>query len=140
MKAFIGARIILPDRVVNGGTLLADEKIIGICREDEIPKTAQRIDVTGCMLSPGLIDVHIHGYGGEDVSDGDEEGLRRIAEALAANGVTAWLPTTMTVPSEQLDKAMRSIESVRTAQREGRIGGAQILAEAMERLASAINQ
>ncbi len=127
MKAFIGANIVFPDRIIRNSVLLADERIIGICAADEIPETAERIDVSGCLLVPGLVDVHIHGYAGSDVSDGDPQGLRRIAGSIIANGVTSWLPTTMTVPREQLDKALRSIEAVRDEQREGRTGGAQII-------------
>ncbi len=127
MKAFTGAKIILPDRIVEGGTLLADERIIGLCADHEIPETAERVNASGRMLVPGLIDVHIHGYAGADVSDGDPQGLRRIAESIAANGVTAWLPTTMTVPAGQLDRALKSIGSVREEQQRGQTGGARIL-------------
>ena len=85
-------KIILPGEIVEGRALLFDEKIVGIVSTDEIG-SAEVIDAKGGFVSPGLIDIHIHGYLGEDVSDGSEEGLLTMAEGIVKNGVTAWLPT-----------------------------------------------
>ena len=63
----------------------------------------------GCYVAPGLIDVHIHGYLGADASDGDLAGLRRMAKGLAENGVTSFLPTTMTVDYPQLERAFDTV-------------------------------
>ena len=57
-------------------------------------------DAEGKFVSPGLIDMHIHGYLGKDVCDGEEESIRVIAEGIVKNGVTAFLPTTMTESME----------------------------------------
>ena len=107
MKAIVNGRILLPDREVTGKALVYDETIAGIAdpggiRADEIT------DAEGAYVAPGLIDTHIHGYMGDDVSDGNADGLRRMAARLAENGVTAFLPTTMTVPMDQLEEALRN--------------------------------
>ncbi len=59
----------------------------------------------GAKVLPGLIDIHIHGAIGADFSDGDEQGLRQIAEYEARCGVTSFCPTSMTLPFDVLKKA-----------------------------------
>ena len=126
MKAIINGRILLPDREVTGRALLFDERILGmtdatkaVC--DEI------IDACGAYVAPGLIDTHIHGYAGADASDGDPEGLRDMAQRLTENGVTAFLPTTMTVPREQLIRAFETIREMMAESKKPAFGGAEIL-------------
>src|SRR5579863_7341722 len=53
-------------------------------------------------LIPGLIDLHIHGANGCDVMDGSEKALRVISEALAKEGVTGFLATTMTAEPDRI--------------------------------------
>ncbi|MCL1796277.1 MAG: N-acetylglucosamine-6-phosphate deacetylase, partial [Clostridia bacterium] len=97
MKAITGGRVIMPDGVVTGDVaLLFDQKIAGIVRSGELPDNCERIDARGMYVSPGLVDIHIHGYLGEDATDGDADGIRKMALGIAENGVTSWLPTTMT--------------------------------------------
>ena len=108
MKAIINGRIVTPTGTLEGKALLFDEKIRGIVSPAEIG-SAEVIDAEGKYVVPGLIDMHIHGYQGADASDGDAEAVVRMAEGLAKNGVTAWLPTTMTISYEALYKAFDSI-------------------------------
>ena len=70
---------------------------------DETP--AEGIDLQGATVIPGLIDVHIHGAAGADFSDGDPEGLKRMARHLLRCGVTSFAPASMTLPYETLKKA-----------------------------------
>ena len=57
------------------------------------------IDAKGKRVIPGMIDTHIHGFGGVDTSDGD---LETISRALALAGTTSFFPTTMTDSVENL--------------------------------------
>ena len=63
------------------------------------------IDLQGAYVIPGLIDVHNHGNSGADFSDGDYDGLVKMAEYLARNGVTSFAPASMTLPYDVLAKA-----------------------------------
>ena len=109
MRAIIDGTIVLPDRVRENSALLFDEKIINIIPASELPADAEVIDAAGGLVIPGLIDMHIHGYLGEDASDGNFEGIRTMAEGVAKNGVTGFLPTTMTVSYAELRAAFDQI-------------------------------
>ncbi len=124
MKAVINGRIILPDGVVTGKALLFDEKICGVVPVDQIGD-AEIIDAAGQYVAPGLVDMHIHGYLGEDASDGSEEGLLKMAEGIVKNGVTSWLPTTMTVSYDELRAAFQLIRKLMKP--ENNKNGAEIL-------------
>lgn len=107
MKAIVNGKIILPDSIVEGRALLFDEKIAGL--SETVPEGAEIIDAKGRYVAPGLVDIHIHGYLGEDTSDGNVEGIRKMAEGIVKNGVTAWLPTTMTVSYDDLRRAFDAV-------------------------------
>ncbi len=106
MKAIINGKIILKDSIVEGKVLLFSNVIEGIISPENIPESAEIIDVKGGFVSPGLIDMHIHGYLGKDVCDANEESIRTISKGLLQNGVTGYLPTTMTVDINTIKSAL----------------------------------
>ena len=110
----INGKIVLPDKVVCGKALAfddADGKIVGVV--DELPAGAQTIDAAGNYVAPGLVDLHIHGYLNEDTCDAKPEGIKKMAYGLAQNGVTAFLPTTMTVSKPEIVAALNAVRSVK---------------------------
>lgn len=111
MNAIVGGKLILQDRVVEGCALLYSDVIEGIVPESQVPQNATIIDAQGGYVAPGLIDLHIHGYLGKDVCDGSEESIRAIAKGLLANGVTGFLPTTMTVDMAVIKKALEVLRA-----------------------------
>ncbi|MBR2319327.1 MAG: N-acetylglucosamine-6-phosphate deacetylase [Clostridia bacterium] len=113
MNAIINGAIILPDTVVEGCALLYENNVIlGVVHTDDVPADATIIDAGGGYVMPGLIDLHIHGYGGVDVCDGNPDALRQMDEMLLKNGVTGWLATTMTTDEETLRIAFESCREV----------------------------
>ena len=70
---------------------------------DQVSEGAEIIDYSGYSIAPGLVDTHIHGFGGVDVMDNNIEGtLHTMSEGLLSTGVTSFLPTTLTSSYEQL--------------------------------------
>ena len=77
------------------------------------------VDLAGLKVILGLVDIHIHGAAGADFSDGDAEGLTRMARYLASRGITSFLPTSMTLPYETLETAFQTaLELRRQGQRD----------------------
>ena len=86
MKAIINGKIILKDRIVENNALLYSDVIEGIVPADKLPEGVEVIDAKGGYVAPGLIDLHIHGYLGEDASDGSFNGNRiYIGDFLGGN-------------------------------------------------------
>lgn len=133
MKAIINGRILLPNMELQGKALLFNEKIQGITDPVyALSHVNEIIDAEGAYVSPGLIDVHIHGYKGIDVSDDDPEAIRMMARYLVENGVTAFLPTTLTVPWETLESVCRHIRALSAESRSADFPGAEIMGLHME--------
>ncbi|MBQ7499435.1 MAG: N-acetylglucosamine-6-phosphate deacetylase [Clostridia bacterium] len=125
MKYIRNGRIVMPNEILTGMALCYDGEIKGVVAEDEIPEGADVIDAEGGYAAPGLVDIHIHGYLGEDASDGKADGVRKMARGVMANGVTSFLPTTMTVPKEEI---LAAYEIVRKLMPESKSwDGAEIL-------------
>ena len=97
------ARIFCSDFRFHLGAFEVKDGRFGAILPSEVPEDA--IDLKGATVSPGLIDVHNHGNTGADYSDGDYEGLKRMAAYLAKNGITGFAPASMTLPYEVLEKA-----------------------------------
>lgn len=77
------------------------------------------IDLENQYVIPGLIDVHNHGNSGADFSDGDYDGLVKMARYLAKNGVTSFAPASMTLPYDVLEKAYKTAVRLRNEQPDG---------------------
>ena len=106
MLAVKHAKFIVKDRIESGKALLFTDKILAFVREEDIPSDVEVIDAEGGYVAPGFIDLHIHGYLGRDVCDASEESMRIISKGLLENGVTGYLPTTMTVDMKTVEGAI----------------------------------
>ena len=126
MKAIVNGLVVTPNGIVENMALVYDQTIVGFKPLDEI-NDCEIIDAEGKYVLPGLVDMHIHGYLGEDASDGDAEGIRKMAQGIAKNGVTSWLPTTMTVSYDALEKAFEAIRGVMEESKKDDFDGAEIM-------------
>lgn len=95
---------------INGGfreasVTIENDKIVAI-GDPHIPCD---VDAGGNYLVPGFVDIHTHGAVNEDFSDGKPEGLGKMSRYYAANGVTSFLATTMTLKEETLTPAMQAV-------------------------------
>lgn len=124
-KCIINGKIILHDEIVEKNVFIDGEKIIEI--SDKVPSDEEIIDAHGLYVSPGFVDVHTHGRGGSDTMYPTFDDLNTISKATLKTGVTSFLPTTMTMPVEDIKK---SIENV--SMNKDKVEGAQILGVHLE--------
>lgn len=113
MKYIKNGKVVLPDGILENVVLAFDSKICGFTDESQIPENAEVIDADGGFVAPGLVDIHIHGYLGEDTSDGSAEGIFKMANGIMKNGVTSFCPTTMTVSMDEINKALDTVRSLK---------------------------
>jgi N-acetylglucosamine-6-phosphate deacetylase len=92
-RADVRGRLVLDDRVVLGRLAIEDGWIAGVDLEPDADPAAPDLP----YISPGFVDVHVHGWGGHDVMGGPDA-LDGMARALLAHGVTSFLPTGVTSP------------------------------------------
>ena len=105
---------------------------------DDLPfEDAIEINAEGNYVSPGFIDIHVHGGGGYDFMDGTEEAFLKIAELHAQYGTTSMLPTTLT--SEKGRTAFKHLEAYEKANKKNH-HGAQFLGMHLEGPYFALNQ
>lgn len=83
------------------------ERISGI--DKEMPDEQVGIDLKGCTILPGLIDIHIHGAAGADVCDGTPYAIGKISGYLASRGVTTFCATTMTTSCLELEHVIKNV-------------------------------
>ena len=99
------------DKILEGHSLLFSDRILSCISESRAGGIeAERFDVCGAYVSPGFIDVHVHGAGGADVMDATDESMDTFSRCLAEHGVTAFLPTTLTSPRERLSAAADNVK------------------------------
>lgn len=97
------ANIITPSGFLKDGILIiADGKIAEIGTKNITIENAKEIDAGGKYVSPGFIDMHVHGGGGHDFMDNTLEAFLTIANTHAKYGTTALMPTTLSCEKQDL--------------------------------------
>jgi N-acetylglucosamine-6-phosphate deacetylase len=95
-RSVLAGRIVLDGGLVGGRIVVRDGWI-------EAVELDPGLSDAGPLLAPGFVDIHVHGWGGHDAM-GDEASLDGMARALARHGVTAFLPTAVTAPLDDLER------------------------------------
>lgn len=130
-------KIITPYRILSEGCILVTGETITAVAPGNIEFTdAVEIDAKGNYISPGFIDIHVHGGGGSDFMDGTENAFLKIAETHARYGTTAMLPTTLTSEKENLLETLKLYEQANKRNK----SGAQFIGMHLEGPYFAMNQ
>jgi len=125
MHAIINGRIVLNNKILDGCALLFDKKITGIVSRETLDtawknekcwqgKALVLTDAKGAYVSPGFINLHIHGCNGADAMDPSGCALTVMSRYLVQTGVTAFLPATMTSEMPAMYKALERVREVAT--------------------------
>jgi N-acetylglucosamine-6-phosphate deacetylase len=111
MLQITNATIHTPDRIIERGSVTVDGGRIvevGPAAGTPVPAGAARIDAGGRILAPGFIDLQLNGAFGHDFT-AEPSTIWSVAARLPRYGVTAFLPTVITSPLEQVESAMRVV-------------------------------
>lgn len=105
------ARIILENSMIDQGFILIEkDRILKTGTLEELPAIGQDTEIIELSpehtISPGFIDVHIHGAGGADTMDATFEALNTMASVLPEEGTTSFLATTITQEKEKIEGAL----------------------------------
>jgi len=67
------------------------------------------LDLSNYIVTPGFVDVHIHGFKGKDISEGSFDALNTMSKELVKTGVTSFLPTFASLPFERLKNYLKKL-------------------------------
>jgi N-acetylglucosamine-6-phosphate deacetylase len=95
-------RALVAGRFVPGDVEIDDARVVGV--------GSRSPGGTGLAV-PGLVDLQVNGYAGIDFLHADADGYRRAGRALLEAGVTAYQPTFITSPEEDLVAALRELRA-----------------------------
>lgn len=121
MKTVIqNGKIVTPHGIIDDGSLLIEDGIIKAVSQSTIEITeAASINANGNYVSPGFIDLHVHGGGGYDFMDGTTEAFLKIAEIHLYHGTTAMMPTTLTSTKDSIHAILDCYEEARLMNNKG---------------------
>jgi N-acetylglucosamine-6-phosphate deacetylase len=103
--------IITPERIIpNGSLLIENGKIIEVTDRLIEFQEAEILDAGGRYISPGFIDIHVHGGGGYDFMDNTVDAFLEIARMHSRFGTTAMFPTTLTGSTEEIIKTLETFD------------------------------
>jgi N-acetylglucosamine-6-phosphate deacetylase len=111
MLQIMNARVFTPGRIIPRGTVVVEGgRVVWVGSTDEAPaaKGARVVDAAGLTLVPGFIDLQLNGAFGHDFT-ADPPTIWEVATGLPRYGVTAFLPTIITSPLEQVAAGMRVV-------------------------------
>ncbi|MBR5490142.1 MAG: N-acetylglucosamine-6-phosphate deacetylase [Oscillospiraceae bacterium] len=112
--AISNARIVLADGVVSGGIIIEDGIIKAITSE-LWPQADECYDAEGRYVSPGFIDLHVHGGGGYDFMDGTARSMLGAAREHMRHGTTLLLPTTVACNDEELERVFSAFREAKVS-------------------------
>jgi N-acetylglucosamine-6-phosphate deacetylase len=128
LQVFFNGKVITDSDVIVDGIVVAKGGRIESAgpRQGELPAGAELIDAGGHYISPGFIDIHIHGGGGSDFMDANATDVEQVFRYHAEHGTTAMCPSTATAPLDEILAALDGINVYRSRQPSARALGAHI--------------
>jgi len=121
----VNGRLLLDNNIVDDKDLLIENNKIAAIGKGLSGDNV--INADGNYVSPGFIDIHIHGSAGFDTMDGTFDAINAISKSIAKRGTTSFLPTTMTEDKNKIKNAIKNVYK-----NKNRVEGAEILGIHME--------
>ncbi|PJA96235.1 MAG: N-acetylglucosamine-6-phosphate deacetylase [Ignavibacteriales bacterium CG_4_9_14_3_um_filter_34_10] len=103
--ALVGGNVITPFKEIKNGTvIISGDKIYEVSETDEVifPPECEIIDVSGKIITPGFVDLLVHGGGGFGFADYSVSSYKIISEYFLSHGSTTILPSLYAKPKKDL--------------------------------------
>ena len=126
MIYYKNAKVIFPDKIRDCVVVTDKGKIIDICDTFEDKGNDTIIDCKGLYLSPGFVDIHVHGGGNKSAMSENFTDIIEMAEAHLKYGTTSIVPTTIAAPTSQLKKVISSIKKASESSKKANILGVHL--------------
>jgi dihydroorotase (multifunctional complex type) len=107
------AKIFANGEVLEGGVAVDEGKIVDVTKDSNLPSGSDKIKLKGCLILPGLIDVHVHLRGQMQAY---EEDFFTGTAAAVAGGITTVLDMPNNQPVTMDPSSLR--ERMRAARRD----------------------
>lgn len=129
LTVFTNATVVLPDRLVEGALVEVRDSRIVFVGMKPVELGATVVDLDGRFLSPGFIDLHVHGGDGADFMDGTAEAFRTVCRCHARHGTTSLTPTSTVARLADYERFIELCEELASGERQppDSSGGARIV-------------
>ncbi|MEE6283207.1 N-acetylglucosamine-6-phosphate deacetylase [Georgenia sp. MJ170] len=108
--AYVGPRLVTDDAVLeNHAVVVSGGRIDSVVPREQLPAGIATTDLGPGYLTPGFIDIHVHGAAGHGYHEATPEAFAAIGSALLAAGVTTALPTLASASIESLEAALDTL-------------------------------
>jgi len=116
-----GGRVVMPDRIIeSGGIVIKDGKIERVFAGEYHPEGGERIiNAEGRFISPGFVDLHVHGGGGFDFMCGEADNVISACQFHMRHGTTSIVPTLSAADQQVLVTAIAGITEAKHKMRDG---------------------
>ncbi len=122
-----GGDVVLPDRVIRSGLVFVHDGAIRYAGPGDKPTPGKAgmpaVDATGLLVCPALWEPHIHGCAGTSTEKATPDSLQAMASFLAAQGVGAFMPTTVSDEAHVASLGTAMAELARSGRLDGRMPG-----------------
>lgn len=123
-KLIINGKILSPKRLPDHhAILIEDDLIVAVDQEDQFPQDLPTLDAKSQWVTPGLIDIHVHGGGGSDTMDAQQHALQTMGRFFASTGVTSFLPTTGAASNQDILNSIEAVGSFQSQPNSARVLG-----------------
>lgn len=126
MNFYKNAKVIFPDKIRDCVVVTDGGKITDICERFDANENNTVTDCKGLYLSPGFVDIHVHGGGNKSAMSTDYTDIVEMAEAHLKYGTTSIAPTTLAAPISQLKEAVLSIKKASEESKKANILGVHL--------------
>ena len=108
MSVLAGGRVVIPDQVLDPGWVEVAGDRLKAVGEGAPPRPAD-VDLTGRLVVPGFVDLHVHGGGGGSYTNGDQQEAAEVAGFHRRHGTTTTMASLVSAELTELERVVAAL-------------------------------